>query len=680
MNNINLLPPDIYNKIAAGEVVERPFGAVKELIENSIDAGATNITIEVEQGGFSLIRVVDNGCGIGEEDVEKAFLKHATSKLSTIEDLYEVATLGFRGEALSSIAAVSRVDMTTRTEQQDAAVSVCLEDGKVLSKKYVSANVGTKIEVRDLFYNTPARKKFFKTPSAEATAINKFVAQIAVANPSVRFKYVLDGKTVYETNGKGIEDAVFCVYKKEFIDHCLPIDCNAGIMHIAGYISKPEFTRPNRSQQYLSINGRCITDQGIAASIMNAYKAYLMTRQYPFYVLNVKMIPDRLDVNVHPKKAEVRFDEPKLVTGIIYRVINEALQEYANNKMTNEIFATTEDEEEDYGPRYQRGDSLDVLREKLKFSDKVMNSAKASRMRAAEEEAERADISMDFEKFAKFLDENLSVDAARRQAGLMDDEGNCVAQQFTLNAHPYEEENASEPEHAAEPEQVQESFLSNEYKFNFGDGYDYKEEDTYGNAEKEDLTEEDLAYERTRVLGVAFKTYLILEFDGKILLIDQHAAHERILFDKFMDGYTGEVQTLLCPYVFKTNDDEAQFINENIDTFEKAGVYIECFGVNTFRINAVSTLLTDMEMGEFVKYVLSSMDELRVDDKKLIVDKLARKACHSAIRAGYVMNEYEIKSILRAVIHNQVLQCPHGRPVIVTLTKTDIEKMFKRIV
>ncbi|MBQ3042079.1 MAG: DNA mismatch repair endonuclease MutL, partial [Clostridia bacterium] len=328
MSKIRVLTPDVYNKISAGEVIENPVGVVKELVENSIDAGATNIVIEVVEGGFSSISVTDNGCGIEHEDIDRAFVEHATSKVDSLDDLYYLQTLGFRGEALASIAAVSKVQLTTRTSENEVAICVDVENGQVVDRKYVSANLGTKIVVHDLFYNTPARKKFLKTPSREGTEISKFVAKLILTNPKLNISYYLDGQLVYKNGGKGLEEAVFAIYGAEVLEKCLEVNERWELMTIRGYVGNTTFTKPNKNWQTLSVNGRCITDTKINASIMQAYKGYLMTRQYPFFVLDLQIPGDRVDVNVHPKKSEVRFMQHDKVAAFFYNAVTKVLVKY----------------------------------------------------------------------------------------------------------------------------------------------------------------------------------------------------------------------------------------------------------------------------------------------------------------------------------------------------------------
>lgn len=640
MAKINALKPEVYNLIAAGEVVETPVGAVKELVENSIDAGARRIVIEVEQGGFKLISVTDNGCGIDQDDVDLAFAKYATSKLQYAEELFAVQTLGFRGEALSSIAAISRIKMITRTRKSDVGIAVQVDGGKVVDKQHVSANVGTKIEVRDLFYNTPVRQKFFKSPAREGVEITKFVAKLILTNPNLEISYSLDGQTVYATKGEGLEEAMFAIYGSDCLSQCLRVAYSREGLLIMGYVGTPDYAKPNKKYQTLSVNGRCITDQNINGAIMQAYKPYLMTRRYPFYVLNMEIPCDAVDVNVHPKKQEVRFAKTNYVCSAFYHAVDNALREYKNVKM-DQIMGNTSAQDDSQNAEYSQQsfwEKFNAIIEKNHIE--FMNPGQSEDVRAIEDATDKADARKNFEEFADELERTVSVAKARKAIGLDNPDG------------------VFQPEPDDNEEEIEEYYPT-----------------------KTPLEiEYDKLYNRTRILGAAFKTYLILEIDDKIIFVDQHAAHERILFDKFMENKSQDMQPLLFPYVFSVKEDEAEFIEDNKDNILAAGIEIENFGDNVYRIIAVSTLLEDTEMKDFVDYMLSSIDEFKLDDRTLIVEKIAQKACKAAVKAGYVLNEHEIKYILKQVCDNKIMQCPHGRPITVVFTRQQLEKMFKRIV
>ena len=546
-----------------------------------------------------------------------------------------VQSLGFRGEALSSIAAISRIKLTTRTHSADTGVCVSVEEGVVSNKQYVSANVGTKIEVRDLFYNTPARKKFFKTPSHESAEITKFVARLILTNPNLEISYVLDGNAVYSTKGNGLEEALFVVYGADCLRNCIKVSLSRENMRIEGYVGIPEYGKANRNYQTLSVNGRYIVDQSISAVIMQAYKNFLMTRKFPFYVLNLDIAVDRIDVNVHPKKLEVRFSELNRVTSAFYHAVKDALDEYAKHTVLDNLSAqpasTTQQvySKEDFVAKFNQ-----VVEE---YQIEEMNPGQKEDVLAMEQSTDDADRRKSFEEFADQLERQVTVESARKQLGF------------------------DNPDHVRQRSVAIENIAPNPPIL-------------------QQYSEKDELFNRARILGVAFKTYLIVEIDEKVIFVDQHAAHERILFDQFMARNTGDMQPLLFPYVFTVKDDEAQFIEDNKENILAAGIQIEEFGRNTYRIVAVSTLLADTQMKDFVDFLLASVDEFRVDERTLIVEKIAKKACKAAVKAGYRLNEHEIKYILTEIYHNKILQCPHGRPITVVFTKSQIEKLFKRIV
>ncbi len=631
MGSIKLLTPSVYNKIAAGEVVERPYGAVKELVENSIDSGATRIVIEVTKGGLELISVSDNGYGISADDVDLAFLNHATSKLQSAENLRAIDTLGFRGEALSSIAAVSKITLTTRTRNAETATKVYVEDGKVSDKQFVATNFGTKIEVIDLFYNMPARKKFLKSCTAENAEITKFVSKLILTNSTLEITYISDGKTVYSTKGNGLEEAIFAIYGTDFLANCIKVDYARENMRIEGYIGSPELTKSNKNFQTLSVNHRYVADQGISGAIAQAYKNYLMTRQFPVYILDLYIPSDMVDVNVHPKKSEVRFFDSRKVCGAFYNCVSNALNNYTEQR-SNEIFARQQSESD--SPKYSQEDFITVFN-RLAEEDRLdcMNRDQTAAVNAMEKSTEEADRKKSLSELGALLEREVTVEKARANLGW--DNQDQVKHPDALIIQP--------------------------------------QTTTYI------PSEEDLLFDKAKILGVAFKTYLILEIDDKVIFVDQHAAHERLLFDNFMQNRTNDMQAVI-PYVFSVSDEEALFIEENRQDILSAGIEVENFGRNTFRITAISTLLTDLQMQDFVKFLLSSIEEFKIDDHALIVEKIAKKACKAAVKAGYALNEYEIKYILKQVCDNQILQCPHGRPITVIFTKAQIEKLFKRIV
>ena len=635
MAKINALTPDVYNLIAAGEVVDEPVGAVKELVENSIDAGARHITIEVAGGGLEQLTVTDDGCGIEEDDVELAFAKYATSKLKSASDLFGIQSLGFRGEALSSIAAVSRIKLTTCLKGSDVGVCVTVENGIVSNKQYVSVNHGTKIEVRDLYYNTPARKKFLKSVSGERANITKFIAKFILTNPNVAVTYIADGKTVYESKGMGLDEAIFAVYGGDCLVNCIPVNYDNGNLRITGYIGTPDYSKANRNYQTLSVNGRCVVDAKISAVIQQAYSMHLMTQKFPFYILDIDVPAATVDVNIHPKKSQVRFEDLQYISGQFYRAVKAALQDYTV-KMSEAIFPTMR-LVNNLPPKSTKEEVASTIsRMEEEGTIEIMNSGQREDVLEIERLTEEKRKKYEFEAFVEKIEREVSVANARKRMG--------------MSVEPQEVHQEAIPLIRETPIQHTEPIDTDAYMDDF------------------------------RILGIAFKTYVIVQFEDKVIFIDQHAAHERILFDKFLAGATNVMQELAFPYTFSVKDEEAAFIDENIKNILSAGIEIEPFGPNTYRITAVSKLLENTRMDKFVEYILASVEEFRLDDRKLIVEAIAKKACKAAVKAGEALDEIDIAYILRKMRENKIVQCPHGRPITAVFTKTQIEKMFKRIV
>ena len=666
MTRINVLTPEIYNKISAGEVIESPVGAVKELVENSIDAGSTAVNIEIENGGFDSIIVSDNGCGIEEDDIQNAFLKHATSKIGKIDDLYNVETLGFRGEALSSISAVSHVTLTTRTEGSDAAIKATIENGVLTDKKYVSGNVGTRIEVRNLFYNTPARKKFFKSEAREGTEVTKYVLRLILTNPTVKITYTLNGQKIFQSSGHNLEAAVYAVYGGTCLENCIKVDYRFNEIAVTGYIGSPEYAKANRTYQTLSVNGRCVSDIALSSVVAQAYRAYLMSHKFAFFILNIELPADQVDVNVHPKKAEVRFANTSRVNSAVYHAVENALKEYSAQRIDS-LFRL----EQEYGPinsnemskplpadKEDSAEDMTVFQPNIFAIDNIGQNSAENRQQGYYEENPAVRPQDDFDSLVKQMDDvTVEFDEVKPRKVLTDETLQMLQREISV-------EKARQAV-VKTPVSLMQPTVSID-----------TQNMSPVNVDKEDI---DLI-NRAKILGVAFKTYLIVEIDDKLVYIDQHAAHERILFDKFMQGRSGDFQPLMFPYVFTVKDDEYNFIADNLENIKQAGVVVEPFGANTFRITSVSTLLADTKMDSFVDFLLAGMEEFQIDNRKLIVEKIAQTACKAAVKAGYTLNEYELKVILKEVLQNNVLQCPHGRPVTVVVSKTQIEKMFKRIV
>lgn len=640
MRKINILTKSVYNRIAAGEVVDRPYSAVKELIENSLDAGATQIDIYVERGGKQLIKVVDNGCGIERDDLRAAFFPHATSKISCAEDLNNILTLGFRGEALASISSVARVELTSVTEG-NGAYSVSCTGGSVGDVKPAALQKGTEICVRDLFYNTPVRAKFLKADKKEEGDITNFVMRYILGNPEISFSYYADGKLILQSYGGGLDEALAQVYGAKVISECYKINAEKDGIKISGFIGNQNFFKPNKTYQSLFLNGRYIVNNTIAIAISNAYASYTMKRQYPFYVLNVNVPSDMVDVNVHPNKADVRFVDNRIIFGAVYSVVSSVLDGTAsaakfvvdsvrlpeikstNNSQPNKVYSSVE----------ENNKSEEIFRE---LSRKAEESIKANITEIPNPKATIAEAGK------KIYD-------------------------------PFEQLKVYE-----EPEQVR-LVISNE-RHSAGLSMFAKGEEKKPTADFQQAIE----CVNFEYRGNLFNTYLICEVGETVYIIDQHAAHERILYDRLREKIANrkvDRQSMLIPYLFGTNPQETEFIENNIEVIRDMGFDLKPFGVGSYRVDEVPVDLQDINLQDFFNELLSDIKGLKeIKLENILKDKIATTACKHAVKGGMRLTDEEISSLFDMLKGDMGLKCPHGRPVCVTLSKRDIEKMFKRIV
>lgn len=630
MSEINLLSSKIYNRIAAGEVVERPFSVVKELVENSIDAGSKNINVEISDGGKSVIRVFDDGSGIEKDQLKKALLPHATSKIATLDDLDDITTLGFRGEALASIASVSKITITSKPENQQSGARISAEGGNIGEITDDASPDGTEIVVRNLFYNTPAREKFLKTDRGEESDISAIMAKFILGNPNVAFKYVADGKVVLQSFGDGLESAMISVYGSGIIKDCFFIDSEKNGIKIKGYIGKQYFSKPNRSYQSSFMNGRYVVNQTISAAVTNAYSSYMMKRQYPFYVLSVELPPETVDVNVHPNKTDVRFSDNRIVYGAIYSVLSKVLDGSgeALNIVIEKNSINTNDITNDYVTHNGLNQSSSIVKEpkNVKGNEK----------------------SLPYENYS--YNTLLFCDSGKINNLSVDSDNN------------------------AKPDDI---FAENKA---YLESLEKKKEELLNKPVQQVVEiETDL-----RFVGQVLNTFLVFDDGNDIYFVDQHAAHERILFDKFMDQIkteTIDVQPLLIPYIENVNQEEYTFLLDNVKAFDALGIEISDFGKNSIKISTLPTCFIDMNVKGFLFDVLSDLRGLKslsIDD--ILREKIAQKACKAAIKSGDSVSDDEVVIVADAIKKNMGLKCPHGRPVVVKITRTEIDKWFKRIV
>ncbi len=640
MSKINVLDSSIYNRIAAGEVVERPSSIVKELVENSIDAGATHIVIEIQNGGTKSIKISDNGKGIEFEDLTKAFLPHATSKIATVDDLDSIATLGFRGEALASIASVAQVTLLSKTADCDFGGEIYVEGGKISKPVQKGTPNGTYISVNNLFFNTPARAKFLKSDRTEESYITNIVSRFILANPNIAFKYITDNKTVFQTQGIDLAEAIFVIYGKEAVNNILDVEYQSGDISVRGFVGNPIYTKPNKTYQTLIINGRYVINSLISTAVYNAFENYIMKGRFPFYVLHLNIPFDQIDVNVHPNKLDVRFQ----ASNHIYTIINNAVATALLN--ANNILNVSGEEVATQTP-------IETLTQETKplqqvtghsFSQNISENATSTMQNISTETHSTMQTNSIIQAMQTATIYN-SKSFGSEEATLKQDDGmffDILTKVKAIN------QNETQPV----VEQKQEEFLSSSNISNH------------------------------KVIGSVFKTYIIVEKQENLYFIDQHAAHERLIFDRFCainDNNKHTSQDLLVPYSFKVNSLEATLLQDNIASFEDLGFGIEEFGNLTYRITRVPSDLSNINLQEFTEDCLKNLNKISTTNSP-IKHFLATSACKAAVKAGQELNQTEIDTLLDQFNSSKTtLLCPHGRPICVKIQKTDIDKWFKRI-
>ena len=631
-NRIKVLSPQLANLIAAGEVVERPASVVKELIENSIDAGAKNITVEIKNGGTTYIRVTDDGKGIPALDVKTAFLRHATSKISTESDLDCITTMGFRGEALAALSAVSKVDMYTRVKTSDSGWHICIEGGAVIAESETGCAVGTNIVVRDLFYNVPARSKFMKKDATEAARVEEVVTNASISHPEIAFKFIKDNRDSFETFGNdNLRDVMYAVVGKEVVDDMVRIATEFSGIQIGGFIAGPNTSRATRNMQGFFINGRPVRSKVLTAAVDEAYKGRLMVGRQPIYYIVMDMHPSRIDVNVHPAKLEVKFSNEREVFLALRNAVSAVL------------------------------DSLDMQKAKLI------------------EDARREEAEINASKLIGF-------------GG-----GVKITSEYT----------ASNKDDVAEKDKVAEgSFVR--YHASYGDGFEIKAKSMptsgylyspiepdrpigqdiipeFGYLNEKDVkaVEDSIVVnDSIRIAGEIFDTYIIVEENENLWLIDKHAAHERQIYNQLKkDGIEGMSQYLFTPKMVVLARNEKQAVLDNTDEFRKIGFDIEDFGGASVIVRSAPNYVSEND----IPAVVSELADKLLNNKEIRLDMLdgllKSVSCKSAIKAGMVSQLPELKKLAVAVLSDPELQsCPHGRPTRVQITRQELEKMFKRIV
>lgn len=778
MGNIVLLDDLTINKIAAGEVIERPASVIKEMVENSIDAGANNITVEIKNGGISFIKITDNGKGIAEDDLEIAFERHATSKIRKAEDLDVVTSMGFRGEALASIAAIANVEMISKTESQDTGYKITVEAGNILDKQEVGCQTGTSITVRNLFFNTPVRYKFLKKDYTESGYVEDVITRIALVNPDIAIKLINTGKTIIQTNGNGdIKSVIYSIYGKDIATGILPVDYTYEDIQISGVIGKPEISRSNRSNQLFFVNKRYIKDKTLSAATEQAFKGLIPIGKYGFVVLNIKMDPSKVDVNVHPAKLEVRFEEENKIFQSIYHAIKDTL-------LKNELVANTEKQENSevteqneskglFDFRKNETDKIEKYNdEESKIKTNVTNAENAinvgqggpvntadvlEQLRKMQQDLqkqveENPDIKLNANYIEMQKEENKKDEETQNTEQNTDNEQNV---ENKIENEPIQEQNqnSNEPEKKEEVESTKnvenleikhneeaentEAAENNEEidntekienpeakleeinkqieelenlqyeenpKVDFNEMYEKLfgtkpiisstenteqiQKNTAVDLIKDNISvfEESEEYKKPtyKFIGIAFNTYIIIEMDKELYIIDQHAAHERIMYEKVKENYYSETsknsQMLLIPDVITLTHKEMEIAKDNMDMFEKAGFSLEEFGENTIKLTGVPTVCIDIDNKELFLETLDEINTVARTAKQEKEEKfIATVACKAAVKGNMALDEAEVESLMEKLLElPNPFTCPHGRPTAIKMSKYDIERKFAR--
>ena len=776
MGNIVLLDDLTINKIAAGEVIERPASVIKEMVENSIDAGANNITVEIKNGGISFIKVTDNGKGIAQDDLEIAFERHATSKIRTADDLDVVTSMGFRGEALASIAAIANVEMVSKTEEQQVGYKVVVEAGDILSKEEIGCQKGTSITVRNLFFNTPVRYKFLKKDYTESGYIEDVITRIALVNPNIAIKLINTGKTVIQTNGNGdIKSVIYSIYGKDVATGVMPVEYAYDDIQISGVIGKPEIARSNRSNQLFFVNKRYIKDKTLSAATEQAYKGLIPIGKFGFVVLNITMNPAKVDVNVHPAKLEVRFEDESKIFQSIYHAIKDTLlkgelvastekqeinqnkeeiskglydfrknetekiEQYTNeeskiktNNIVQDIYNKAQQNVQTQAvkvPHVNLGEggpvnTADVLEQLKKLQENIQKEVEtdpsiklnSNYIQMREQQGNQTKVETSVENEVKVEDdtdtENANIPEQKLETPIEIKEN--TETEITENAQIDDtKSNEIKPEETPDgkiEENQQEEVKPTE---NFDEMYaklfgtkpiSQEQPETISNLQEEvipikqeipsiDMKKENVSifeqneeYQKPtyKFIGIVFNTYIILEIDKEMYILDQHAAHERIMYEKVKNNYysdsSKDSQMLLLPDIITLTHKEMEIAKDNMEMFEKAGFSLEEFGENTIKLTGVPTVCIDLDNKELF---LETLDEINTVARTAKQEKeerfIATVACKAAVKANMVLTREEVESLMDKLLAlPNPFTCPHGRPTAIKMSKYDIERKFAR--
>lgn len=716
---IKVLDQNTINKIAAGEVIEKPSSVIKELVENSIDSGATAVTVEVKGGGLSFLRVTDNGAGIKKDEVKLAFLRHATSKLVTVEDLLSISSLGFRGEALASIAVVAQVEMITKTADDVTGLRYQIHGGKEISSEEIGAPGGTTIIVRNLFYNTPARKKFMKTDATETSYIYDLMCRICMSHPEISFKFIANGTDKLFTSGNGkLRDIIYHIYGRDITSNLLEINAENDYMKISGYIARPCISRGNRSFEGYYVNHRYIKSAVLTKAIEDAFRTFVMIHKFPFTEINFQVRPDLLDVNVHPTKMELKFANSQDIYSFTYNAIRETL---LFKELIPDVAPGKDPKPETFKQR-DVGKAPEAFENKrreaiVRAEERTVPQSQPEQHRPAEPQSQPEQLSsaetqtspqqlcpiepqtssQPVRPVIEIIDETSSSNnkgsdvidnnKTEKPAGnyIYADRNNDLERAIVQNRNVVNESpayTASAPARPSVTAATQDSTVSaaSDAAYIEEAGKKYVQQDMF---QEKFLTKE--ARAKHRLIGQLFKTYWLIEYDGKFFIMDQHAAHEKVKYEELMENYKNKKiysQYLMPPAVVTLSAAEIEFLHENMEMFEALGYQIENFGGREFKLNAVPDNLFGLDGRElfidFISDASSSAKKVTIDT---FIHKLSTMACKAAIKGNTEISFKEADALIDQLLKlENPYTCPHGRPTVISMTEAEIEKKFKRIV
>jgi len=704
---IKVLDQNTINKIAAGEVIEKPSSVIKELVENSIDSGATAVTVEVKGGGLSFLRVTDNGAGIKKDEVKLAFLRHATSKLVTVEDLLSISSLGFRGEALASIAAVAQVEMITKTADDVTGLRYQIHGGKEISSEEIGAPGGTTIIVRNLFYNTPARKKFMKTDATETSYIYDLMCRICMSHPEISFKFIANGTDKLFTSGNGkLRDIIYHIYGRDITSNLLEINAENDYMKISGYIARPCISRGNRSFEGYYVNHRYIKSAVLTKAIEDAFRTFVMIHKFPFTEINFQVRPDLLDVNVHPTKMELKFANSQDIYSFTYNAIRETL---LFKELIPDVAPGKDPKPETFKQR-DVGNAPEAFENKrreeiVRAEERTIPQSQPEQLRSAETQTSPQQLcpiepqtsSQPVRPVIEIIDETSSSNnkesdvidnnKTEKSAGnyIYADRNNDLERDIVQNRNVVNESPAYTAPAPARPSvtaATQDSTVSAASAAAYIEeaGKKYVQQDMF---QEKFLTKE--ARAKHRLIGQLFKTYWLIEYDGKFFIMDQHAAHEKVKYEELMENYKNKKiysQYLMPPAVVTLSAAEIEFLHENMEMFEALGYQIENFGGREFKLNAVPDNLFGLDGRElFIDFIADASSSAKKVTIDTFIHKLSTMACKAAIKGNTEISFKEADALIDQLLKlENPYTCPHGRPTVISMTEAEIEKKFKRIV